>query len=75
MQRDVEVAFDSNDKSGGFIGAMYSNGQNVAVELVREGLASVHEPSARHLPFGGELLAAEEEAKKSGKNVSLPSIW
>lgn len=70
MQRDVEVAFDSNDKSGGFIGAMYSNGQNVAVELVREGLASVHEPSARHLPFGNELFAAEEEAKKAQKNVS-----
>lgn len=70
MQRDVEVAFDSNDKAGGFIGAMYSNGQNVAVELVRQGLASVHEPSARHLPFGNELFAAEEEAKKDQKNVS-----
>lgn len=70
MQRDVEVAFDTNDKAGGFIGAMYSNGQNVAVEIVREGLASVHEASARHLPFGAELLAAEEEAKKAQKNVS-----
>ena len=31
------VAFDSTDKAGGFIGTMYSNGTNVAVELLREG--------------------------------------
>lgn len=52
MQRDVEIgksliimlvkwaltsAFDSTDKQGGFIGAMYVNGVNVAVELVKEG--------------------------------------
>jgi hypothetical protein len=30
-------AFDSTDKQGGFIGAMYAGGSNVAVELVREG--------------------------------------
>jgi len=30
-------AFDSTDKQGGFIGAMYAGGVNVAVELVREG--------------------------------------
>ena len=31
------AAFDSTDKAGGFIGTMYSNGTNVAVELLREG--------------------------------------
>lgn len=31
------AAFDSTDKQGGFIGAMYAGGSNVAVELVREG--------------------------------------
>lgn len=73
MQRDVEVSFDSTDKQGGFIGAMYANGQNVAVELVRAGLASVHEYSAQSLSFSSELLAAEEEAKTARKNVcNLP---
>lgn len=72
-QRDVEIAFDTTDKSGGFIGAMYAGGNNVAVELVRQGLASVHEPSAKNLPFGGELQAAEDEAKKAKRNVSLIS--
>ncbi|WVF72237.1 hypothetical protein IAT40_007049 [Kwoniella sp. CBS 6097] len=70
MQRDVEIAFDSTDKSGGFIGTMYApGGVNVAVELVREGLASVHSYSAETLPFGRDLNAAEEEAKKAKKNI------
>lgn len=69
MQRDVEVSFDSTDKQGGFIGAMFVGGQNVAVELVRNGLATVHEYSAQALPYGNELLAAEEQAKKEKKNV------
>lgn len=62
-------AFDSTDKQGGFIGAMYLGGSNVAVELVREGLASVHSFSADGLPFGRELASAEEEAKAAKKNV------
>ena len=65
------LAFDSTDKQGGFIGAMYLGGTNVAVELVREGLASVHSFSADGLPFGRELASAEEEAKAAKKNVSL----
>ena len=69
MQRDVEIAFDSTDKQGGFIGAMYANGVNVAVELVKEGLAEVHSYSAENLPFGRELAAAEEEAKAARKNI------
>ncbi|KAK4688228.1 staphylococcal nuclease domain-containing protein 1, partial [Tremellales sp. Uapishka_1] len=69
LQRDVEIAFDSVDKQGGFIGAMYAGAANVAVELVREGLASVHTYTAEALPFGRDLLAAEEEAKKEKKNL------
>lgn len=34
------TVFDSVDKQGGFIGAMYANGTNVAVELVREGFVA-----------------------------------
>lgn len=73
LQRDVEVTFDSTDKTGGFIGGMFIGANNVAVDLVRNGLATVHEPSAKSLPFGAELLAAEEEAKKERKNVSYVS--
>lgn len=61
MQRDVEVEFDSTDKSGGFIGAMYLNNRtdNAAVDLVREGLASVHSYSADTLPWSKHLYDAE----------------
>lgn len=33
----MRTAFDSTDKTGGFIGAMYINGVNIAVELVKNG--------------------------------------
>ncbi|WVO12839.1 hypothetical protein L204_100447 [Cryptococcus depauperatus] len=70
LQRDVEIVFDSTDRSGGFIGTMYgTDGVNVAVALAREGLAFVHERSAEVLPFGKELVIAEEEAKKRKKNI------
>lgn len=69
LQRDVEIAFDSVDKQGGFIGAMYNNGQNAAVELVKAGLASVHSYSADALPFSRELYEAEESAKKARTGI------
>jgi len=72
--RRLMKAFDSTDKQGGFIGSMYIGGNNVAVELVREGLASVHSFSADGLPFGRELTAAEEEAKNAKKNVRFHSL-
>lgn len=60
MQRDVEVEFESTDKSGGFIGTMWVNKtENVAISLVREGLASVHAYSAEGLAWAGMLFDAE----------------
>jgi hypothetical protein len=37
-----------------------------------DSLATVHTYSAEALPFGRELAAAEEEAKKNRKNVGRP---
>ncbi len=60
MQRDVEVEFDQTDKSGGFIGTLYLNKtENAAVELVREGLATVHSYSADSIPWARLLYDAE----------------
>lgn len=99
MQRDVEVDFESVDKTGGFIGGQKSAGFgrsrkgratrltlfllcfpitamyvdkaiNVAVELVRAGLATVHGFSAESLPYGKQLQAAEDDAKRNKRNVS-----
>ncbi|KAJ2928320.1 hypothetical protein H1R20_g8782, partial [Candolleomyces eurysporus] len=70
MQRDVEVEIDTTDKSGGFIGALYLNkNENAAVALAKEGLASVHAYSAEALPWARQLFDAEEEAKKSRRNI------
>jgi endonuclease YncB( thermonuclease family) len=71
MQRDVEVEMESVDKSGGFIGALYINKtENVAITLVREGLASIHTYSAESLSWAKALEEAEADAKKERKNVS-----
>ena len=60
MQRDVEVEFDSVDKSGGFIGTLYLNKtENAAITLAREGLATVHSFSAEGLPWVKQLYDAE----------------
>lgn len=60
MQRDVEFEVDTTDKSGGFIGALYLNKtENAAVELVREGLATVHSFSADNLSWSRQLYEAE----------------
>ncbi|KIM20084.1 hypothetical protein M408DRAFT_30677 [Serendipita vermifera MAFF 305830] len=70
MQRDVEVEFEAVDKTGGFIGAMYVNKtENVAITLVKEGLATVHAHSAENLAWSKALLDAEAEAKAAKKHI------
>lgn len=60
MQRDVEVEFESTDKSGGFVGTMYLNKtENAAVTLVKEGFATVHAYSAESLSSAQSLFGAE----------------
>jgi staphylococcal nuclease domain-containing protein 1 len=60
MQRDVEIEFESTDKSGGFIGVMYLNKtENAALTIVKEGLATVHAYSAESLSWANLLFEAE----------------
>jgi staphylococcal nuclease domain-containing protein 1 len=60
MQRDVEIEVDAIDKTGGFIGALYLNKtENAAIELAREGLATVHGYSAEGLSWSNKLFEAE----------------
>jgi staphylococcal nuclease domain-containing protein 1 len=60
MQRDVEFEVDAVDKSGGFIGSLYFNkSENVAISLVKEGLATVHQFSAEGLSWAQQLYEAE----------------
>ena len=60
LQRDVEIEIETTDKSGGFIGTVYFNKtENVAVTLVKEGLATVHSYSAEGLSWAKHLYDAE----------------
>ncbi|RDB25021.1 Nuclease domain-containing protein 1 [Hypsizygus marmoreus] len=69
MQRDVEFEVDTIDKSGGFIGSLYLNKENIAIALVKEGLATVHAFSAEGLSWARQLYDAEAEAKKARRNI------
>lgn len=63
MQRDVDVEFDSTDKTGGFIGTLYLNKtENAAIDLIRDGLANVHSYSADSLSWSKQLYDAEVNA-------------
>ena len=75
MQRDVEIEFEAIDKNGGFIGAMYLNKtENAAIELVREGLATVHAYSAENLPWAKQLTDAEVRHSLLGQTHVLTSL-
>lgn len=70
LQRDVDLEVFSTDKAGGFIGAMYLNkNENVAVQLVGEGFAQVHEYSAANLAFATQLTEAEKQARTTKKGL------
>jgi staphylococcal nuclease domain-containing protein 1 len=48
------------DKSGGFIGALYFNKtENVAISLVKGGLATVHSFSVEGVPWSRQLYDAQ----------------
>ena len=69
LQRDVEIDVEATDKVGAFIGTLYVNRENFAKLLLEEGFASVHRYSAEQSEHGGELFAAEENAKAAKKGI------
>uniref|UniRef100_A0A915AJY5 Staphylococcal nuclease domain-containing protein 1 n=1 Tax=Parascaris univalens TaxID=6257 RepID=A0A915AJY5_PARUN len=68
LQHEVEIEVEGMDKSGSFIGYMFAPSEkgtvNLSVELVENGLASVHFTAERGNYFV-QLLAAEQKAKKA----------
>lgn len=59
-QKDIQISIEAMDKVGNFIGWVYfEEGRNLAVELVRNGFASV-----RDINKLNELNSAETEAKQ-----------
>ncbi|MFH4979105.1 hypothetical protein AB6A40_005814 [Gnathostoma spinigerum] len=68
LQREVEIEVEGMDKSGSFIGYMFVQTEkgivNMSVELVENGLASVHFTAERG-NYYKQLCAAEQKAKKA----------
>jgi staphylococcal nuclease domain-containing protein 1 len=74
FQKDVDIKIENVDKVGGFIGSIFIDGENLAVMLVEEGLATVHEYSASQTQFANQLFEAEETARGARKNIWLDYV-
>lgn len=69
LQRDIEILFEGVDKVGSFIGTLLINGENFGINLCKQGLAYVHEPSAQYLNYGEDLFDAEQLAKENRRGI------
>lgn len=62
QQREVEIAVDTSDKGGNFIGRLMINGKDFAVELAEHGFAAVNNHDRT-------LTAAEEKGRATKKHI------
>ena len=69
LQHTVRVEVEALDKGDNFLGSLFLGKVNLGVELLREGLASLVEFSARKSPYSSDLFAAEAEAKQQKKGM------
>eukprot|EP00475_Leptophrys_vorax_P017560 TRINITY_DN2419_c0_g1_i1.p1 TRINITY_DN2419_c0_g1~~TRINITY_DN2419_c0_g1_i1.p1 ORF type:complete len:990 (-),score=358.13 TRINITY_DN2419_c0_g1_i1:152-3121(-) len=63
LQHDVSIEVESLDKGGNFLGNLLYGRNNLAVDLLQAGLASVYGPSADRSKYKDQLYAAERSAK------------
>ncbi|CAD5126112.1 DgyrCDS14285 [Dimorphilus gyrociliatus] len=69
LQHDVQVAVESMDKGGNFIGYVYTlDGLNLSEYLVKNGLAKLHF-SAERGPHYGALSSAQSAAQREKLNI------
>ena len=69
LQHTVRVEVEALDKGDNFLGSLFLGKLNLGVELLKEGLASLVEFSARKSPYSAELFAAEADAKAQKRGV------
>ena len=69
LQRDVEIQIENTDKTGAFIGSLFIGGENLAVLLLREGLANIHEYSANESQYTNQLYDGERAGRAAKKNL------
>ncbi|KAI9288325.1 hypothetical protein BC943DRAFT_316272 [Umbelopsis sp. AD052] len=69
LQRDVDIEVENVDKTGGFIGSLFVNGENLSVSLLQAGYAYIHEYSANESNYANQLFSGERIAKAGKKGV------
>jgi len=69
LHHEVDIEIEAQDKGGTFIGTMWINKKSLAVTLLEEGLATLHEFSASKSSHFVELRDAEQKAIASKKKI------
>lgn len=67
----MEIQIDTVDRAGSFIGSLFVQGENLAVLLLQQGLASIHEFSASESQYATQLYEAERQAREQRKGIWL----
>lgn len=72
LQRNVEFEVYDTDKVGGFIGNLFASPSSlkpVQVELLEQGLVSIHDLAVNSNKFASDLEAAEKSAKDAHRGI------
>jgi staphylococcal nuclease domain-containing protein 1 len=69
QQHSVRIEVETMDKADNFLGSMFHNRVNLAVDLLQQGYASIFGFSAAKSPYSKDLYAAERAAKEARKGI------
>jgi len=68
-QHSVRIEVETMDKADNYLGSLFHNRTNLAVDLLQQGYASIFGFSAAKSPYSKELYAAERQAKEARKGI------
>lgn len=69
QQHSVKIEVETLDKADNFLGSIFHNRTNLAVDLLQQGYATIFGFSAAKSPYSKDLYAAERSAKEARKGV------
>lgn len=69
QQHSVTIEVEVKDKADNFLGSMFHNRVNLAVDLLEKGYASIFGFSAMKNPYAKDLFAAEAKAKEAREGL------
>lgn len=69
LQRDVEIQVETTDRLGGFIGTLFVGKEDLALGLLEEGLATVHDYSAEQSGHATLYREAQTRAQTARKGL------